>query len=122
VDHWEQLLDDAFEKWAQDPASAPGIDDPKDRKNLILRLWSGCAGAGKMIDRKTMTGPTRKELRADTFKGIDANAAVCPAYRAGVEYAFDWKDFLGQEDDVVFDGLPGDHLVRRRYNAKHSLT
>src|SRR5262245_66330789 len=39
------ILDDAFEKWASHEESAPGISAAGDRKNVILRLWAGCAGA-----------------------------------------------------------------------------
>jgi hypothetical protein len=116
---WEPILDTAFDKWAKNQVSCPRVIDPKDRKNIILRLWSACAGAGKMIDRKTMSGTTGEALRRSTFKDIDDEAAACPVFSAGMEAAVDWKDMLGQFGDIVLDGIDDPkHPIRVRYNAK----
>jgi hypothetical protein len=116
---WEPILDAAFDAWSENSASCPGVTNQPERKNIILRLWSGCAGTGKAIDRRTMSGSTSEVSRRQSFADIDGCAASCPIFRAGVQYAVDWKEHLGQLSDVVLDGIDDPlHPVRVRYEAK----
>src|SRR5688572_10763652 len=74
-------LDDVirvFTDWSADPASLPGVASPDERMNVLLRLWSGCISAGKMIALGTRSGSTSVETRANSFADIDAKAKECP--------------------------------------------
>jgi hypothetical protein len=116
VEVWAPLVNAAFTAWAEDPKSAPSLYQPSERKNILLRLWSGCAGAGKMIDFKTQDGPTDEATRKRFFDAIAEREIECPVYRAGVTYAYDWKKFLKQP--VFFDGVPATSVALVGYELE----
>lgn len=91
-----------------------GIND--NEKNAVgLRLWSGCLSAAKTIATGTMDGDNTPDMRRAAFEGeIDRTANMDPIYKAGVEVAPIWKEFLGQE--VHLEGVPETSAVRRYWN------
>jgi len=88
------------------------VDDDGVRKNLSLRLWSGCLSAAKIIALRTNDGPNTPDKRASSFRDkIDPQAQMDPIYRAGVEAAPHFKKLL--EEEYSFEGVPEDSTVRR---------
>lgn len=81
------------------------------KKNIILRLWSGCLDAAKSIATETLDGITSPETRNGHFFQIDIFARWDSVYRAGVETAPALKKRRKQY--YSFDGVPVDSMVRR---------
>jgi hypothetical protein len=119
---WRPILDAAFTSWTADSESAPQVPGPLDRKNILLRLWGGCVGAGKMV-AETNQGDDMKatvideHVRRRAFEGIDRVATLCPIFKAGVLYACDWKQSFDPPQGVCFDGVPRESVVRVRYES-----
>ena len=74
------------------------------KKNIILRLWSGCLDTAK-------SGLTSPEIRKEHFFQIDLFASWDLIYRAGVESAPPFK--RRRKESYKFEGVPNDSPVRR---------
>ncbi len=85
----------------------------KKRINISLRLWSGCLAAAKNI----AGGQNNATTRSIAFSRIDVWSKIDSVYRSGVESAPVWKRLVDQGDDISFDGVPTDSLVRRYANT-----
>ncbi len=84
------------------------------KKNVILRLWSGCLYAAKSIAVETLDGLTSPEIRKEHFFQIDLFASWDSIYRAGVESAPSFK--RRRKESYRFEGVPYDSSVRRYPN------
>jgi hypothetical protein len=94
--------------------------DDMIRKNILLRLWTGCIDAAKAIrfnyvagvrDGQVIEAPITIEYRQILFKLIDLLAKTDSIYRAGVEAAPVYKKML--KEYYSFSGVPVDSVVRR---------
>ncbi len=92
------------------PELMPDVEDPIDRLNIALRLWSGCLSAAKTIAYETRSGPNDAALRARIMPEVDAIAEGDPIYAAGVESAPAFKRPRGQ--GYSFEGVPEESRVR----------
>jgi hypothetical protein len=77
--------------------------DNKVRKNILLRLWTGCMDAAKAIrfsyvagirDGVVIEAPITLEYRKALFRLIDLLAKTDLIYRAGVEAAPEYKKLV----------------------------
>jgi hypothetical protein len=84
------------------------------KKNIILRLWSGCLDAAKSIAVQSRDGLTSPEIRKEHFFQIDLFASWDLIYRAGVESAPPFK--RRRKESYKFEGVPNDSPVRRYPN------
>ena len=89
----------------------PDVEDPTDRLNIALRLWSGCLSAAKTIAHETRSGPNDAAVRARIMPEVDAIAREDPIYAAGVESAPAFKRLRGQ--GYSLEGVPETSPVRR---------
>jgi hypothetical protein len=94
--------------------------DDNVRKNILLRLWTGCIDAAKAIrfnyvagvrDGQVIEAPITIEYRQILFKLIDLLAKSDSIYRAGVEAAPVYKKIL--KEYYSFNGVPTDSVVMR---------
>ena len=92
------------------------LDIPSEasKKNVILRLWSGCLDAAKSIALETRDGLTSPEIRKSHFYQIDLFARWDLIYCAGVESAPSFK--RRRKESYRFEGIPYDSPVRRYPN------
>jgi hypothetical protein len=90
------------------------------RKNILLRLWTGCIDAAKAIrfnyvvgvrDRQVVEAPITIDYRQILFKLIDLLAKTDSIYKAGVETAPVYKKIL--KEYYSFNGVPTDSVVMR---------
>jgi hypothetical protein len=93
------------------PEFMPDVEDPIDRLNIALRLWSGCLSAAKTIAYETRSGPNDAALRARIMPEVDTIARGDPIYAAGVESAPAFKRLRGQ--GYSLEGVPENSPVRR---------
>lgn len=93
------------------PEFMPDVENPIDRLNIALRLWSGCLAAAKTIAYETRSGPNDAVLRARIMLEVDAIAREDPIYAAGVESAPAFKRLRGQ--GYSLEGVPEESPVRR---------
>ena len=90
-----------------------------ERKNIALRLWTGCLCAAKECRRTSVAehnpdGTTKSEsqytpeMRAESFKKIMITSREDPMYEAGVEVAPIWELIENAEPDkkMYLDGIP----------------
>ncbi len=77
------------------PEFMPDVEDPIDRLNIALRLWSGCLSAARIIAYGSRSGPNDAALRAQIMPQVDAVAEEDPIYAAGVESAPAFKRRAG---------------------------
>jgi len=89
----------------------PDVPDPLERLKVVLRLWSGCLMAAKVIADETLDGANTIEDRQDHFPAIDAAAQGDRIFEAGVEAAPAFKTEM--EQHYSLDGVPEDSPVRR---------
>jgi hypothetical protein len=95
-----------------------GYDDG-ERKNIALRLWTGCLCAAKECRRTSVAehnpdGTTKSEyqytpeMRAESFKKIMITSCEDPIYEAGVEAAPVWELIENRTPDkkMYLDGIP----------------
>ena len=80
------------------------------KKNVILRLWSGCLDAARSISTETDDGITSPDSRKAHFFQIDIFAKWDSIYSAGVQTAPALKKLRKQY--YSFDGVPNDSPVR----------
>jgi hypothetical protein len=97
--------------------------DEKLRKNILLRLWTGCMDAAKAIRFSSVAGvrngvvieaPIITQHRHVSFQLIDLLAKVDLIYAAGVEAAPLYKKLVKQY--YSFNGVPSDSIVRTYSN------
>jgi hypothetical protein len=100
------LYDAAFERLAMSRDAEKLLPklSPETRKNVMLRLWSGCISAAKTIAYKTRSGRNTPETRQRAFRAIDASAESDPFVRAGVAVGPFLKATRKQR--VYMDGVP----------------
>jgi hypothetical protein len=93
------------------------------RKNILLRLWTGCMDAAKAIRFNYVAGiksghvteaPITVEYRRTLFSLIDLLARTDPIFRGGVEAAPSLKKIL--KEHYSFNGVPANSVVRRYTN------
>ena len=90
-----------------------------ERKNIALRLWTGCLCASKECRRTSVAehnpdGTTKSEyqytpeMRAESFKKIMITSREDPIYEAGVEAAPVWELIENRTPDkkMYLDGIP----------------
>jgi hypothetical protein len=90
-----------------------------ERKNIALRLWTGCLCAAKECRRTSVAehnpdGTTKSEsqytpeMRAESFKKIMATSREDPIYEAGIEAAPVWELIENRTPDkkMYLDGIP----------------
>jgi hypothetical protein len=95
-----------------------GYDDG-ERRNIALRLWTGCLCASKECRRTSVAehnpdGTTKSEyqytpeMRAESFKKIMITSCEDPIYEAGVEVAPIWELVENAVPDkkMYLDGIP----------------
>jgi hypothetical protein len=80
------------------------------KKNVILRLWSGCLDAARSISTETHDGTTSPDSRKAHFFQIDLFAKWDSIYRAGVLTAPALKKLRKQY--YSFDGVLSNSPVR----------
>ncbi len=91
----------------------------KERKNIALRLWTGCLCAAKECRRTSVSehnpdgtakreSPYTPEMRAESFKKIMITSREDPIYEAGVEAAPVWELIENAVGDkkMYLDGIP----------------
>jgi hypothetical protein len=91
----------------------------KERKNIALRLWTGCLCAAKECRRTSVSehnpdGTAKREssytpeMRAESFKKIMITSREDPIYEAGVEVAPVWELIENAVGDkkMYLDGIP----------------
>ena len=98
--------------------------DNKLRKNILLRLWTGCMEAAKAIrfsyvagirDGVVIEAPITHEYRQALFTSlIDLLSKVDIVYAAGVEAAPVYKKLV--KEYYSFAGVPPNSIVRRYSN------
>jgi hypothetical protein len=98
--------------------------DHKLRKNILLRLWTGCMEAAKAIrfsyvagirDGVVIEAPITHEYRQALFSSlIDLLSKIDLVYAAGVEAAPVYKKLL--KEHYSFAGVPLNSIVRRYPN------
>jgi hypothetical protein len=98
--------------------------DNKIRKNILLRLWTGCMEAAKAIrfnyisgikDGDVLEAPITHKYRQAIFTSlIDLQCRTDSIYRAGVEAAPVYKKLLKQY--YSFNGVPTNSIIRRYSN------
>jgi hypothetical protein len=101
--------------------------DEKVRKNILLRLWTGCIEAVKAIQVNYVAGikdgvvveaPITHEYRQALFTSlIDLQSRIDLIYRAGVEAAPAYKKLL--KEYYSFSGIPSNSIIRRYSNEYH---
>jgi hypothetical protein len=94
------------------------------RKNILLRLWTGCMEASKAIrfsyvagirDDSTIEAPITHEYRQTLFTSlIDLLSKTDSVYAAGVEAAPIYKKLV--KEYYSFGGVPLNSIVRRYSN------
>jgi hypothetical protein len=90
-----------------------------ERKNIALRLWTGCLCAAKECRRTSIAehnpdGTTKSEsqytpeMRAESFKMIMITSREDPIYEAGIEAAPVWELIENRTPDkkMYLDGIP----------------
>jgi hypothetical protein len=97
--------------------------DEKLRKNILLRLWTGCMDAAKAIRFSSVAGirdgvvieaPITTQHRHILFQLIDLLAKTDLIYAAGVEAAPLYKKLVKQY--YSFNGVPSDSIVIKHSN------
>jgi hypothetical protein len=98
--------------------------DDKVRKNILLRLWTGCIEAAKAIrfnyvagikDGVIVEAPITHEYRQALFTSlIDLQCRIDLIYGAGVEAAPAYKKLL--KEYYSFSGVPSNSIIRRYSN------
>jgi hypothetical protein len=98
--------------------------DDKVRKNILLRLWTGCVEAAKAIrfnyvagikDGVVVEAPITHEYRQALFTSlIDLQSRIDLIYGAGVEAAPAYKKLL--KEYYSFSGVPSNSIIRRYSN------
>jgi hypothetical protein len=98
--------------------------DDKVRKNILLRLWTGCIEAAKAIrfthvggikDGILVEAPITHEYHQALFTSlIDLQCRIDAIYRAGVEAAPAYKKLL--KEYYSFSGVPSNSIIRRYSN------
>jgi hypothetical protein len=98
--------------------------DDKVRKNILLRLWTGCIEAAKAIrfnyvagikDGVLVEAPITHEYRQAIFTSlIDLQSKINSIYRAGVEAAPTYKKLL--KEYYSLSGVPSNSIIRRYSN------
>jgi hypothetical protein len=101
--------------------------DDKVRKNILLRLWTGCIEAAKAIrfnyvagikDGVIVEAPITHEYRQALFTSlIDLQSRIDLIYGAGVEAAPAYKKLL--KEYYSFSGIPSNSIIRRYSNEYH---
>jgi hypothetical protein len=100
--------------------------DDKVRKNISLRLWTGCIETAKAIqfnyvieikDGIVREASITHEDRKALFTLIDLKSRIDLVYRAGVEAAPAYKKLLKQH--YSFSGVPSNSIIRRYSNEYH---
>jgi hypothetical protein len=112
--HMMNALNTLFGDWARNPNAAPGCASAAERKNVLLRLWSGCIGTAKTIKHQpNQPQPTTPEERAAAFTIlINPHCAECPIYAAGSIAAVHFMSVTRpQAHELRFEGVPVGSLV-----------
>lgn len=99
----------------------------KGRKNILLRLWTGCIEAAKAIrfthvagikDGVVVEAPITYEYRQALFTSlIDLQSRIDLIYGAGVEAAPAYKKLL--KEYYSLSGVPSNSIIRRYSNEYH---
>ena len=98
--------------------------DEKVRKNILLRLWTGCIEAAKAIrfnyvagikDGFVVEAPITLQYHQALFTSlIDLHSRIDLIYAAGVEAAPAYKKLL--KEYYSFRGVPSNSIIRRYSN------
>ena len=97
--------------------------DDMIRKNILLRLWTGCIDTAKAIrftyvaglrEGQVIEAPITLEYRQSIFTLIDLLSKTDLIYKAGIEAAPAYKKIL--EQHYSFNGVPLDSAVRKYPN------
>jgi hypothetical protein len=98
--------------------------DNNVRKNILLRLWTGCMDAAKAIRFSYVAGvregvvieaPITLEYRQALFRLIHLLAKTDLIYRAGVEAAPAYKKLV--KEYYSFNGVSSDSIIRKYTNG-----
>ena len=98
--------------------------DEKVRKNILLRLWTGCIEAAKAIrfnyvagikDGFVVEAPITLQYHQALFTSlIDLHSRIDLIYAAGVEAAPAYKKLL--KEYYSFRGVPSNSIIKRYSN------
>jgi hypothetical protein len=109
IERWRTSLSEAAGEMAKDAASLPDVVDERERKNILLRFWSGCMSAAKTIALETRNGPNTETYRTASSLLLDSRAKDDPVYAAGVVAAPSFK--AGRKETYSLAGVPAGSLV-----------
>lgn len=116
---WQSSLGRAADILAQNPSSIIGVSNPKDRANIILRLWAGCMSAAKTIALQTRAGPNSIKSRAKLAPFLNTISANDPICAAGIAAAPLFK--ANRKEFYSLKGLPSGSLVATNRVQKWEL-
>jgi hypothetical protein len=103
-----------FLDWVRDPDKAPDCASLAERKNVLLRLWSGCLCTAKHIKHHTNDGPLSPSEREEVFvRTINPRCAECSIYGAGSLAAVQLMlvERPHKLEELCFEGVPEGSLV-----------
>jgi hypothetical protein len=86
------------------------VSDANIRKNIAIRIWSGCLDAAKNISFRTMDGPVTPQIRQLSFFIIDHWTSKDLIYGSGIQCAPAFKKLHRQY--YTFNGVPPSSIVR----------
>lgn len=96
-------------EWVKKVMPYPKLTD-KERIALVLRLWSGCISAAKLLSDKDNNGPIDSKYRSEGFQSIDEYSKEDQLFSAGVECAQEYRK-IGNEP-IFLEGVPKNSVVR----------
>jgi hypothetical protein len=109
LERWRTSLDQAAGEMAAEDNSVPGVANPDERKNILLRLWSGCMTAAKTIALGTRAGPNTEAQRTAGALLFAMKCTNDPIYTAGVVAAPSFK--AGRKEQYSLQGIPAGSVV-----------
>ena len=89
------------------------IGDANVILNIVLRLYSGCLSAAKVIALLTNDGPNTPERRAEQAVTVDFIAQSDTIYNAGAEAAPSFKRLRREPFSLI--GIPENSVIRKRF-------
>jgi hypothetical protein len=109
LEAWRASLSEAAGQMAADPSSLPDVADERERKNVLLRLWSSCMSAAKTIALGTRNGPNTEAYRTASALMLAQKAKDDPVFAAGLVAAPSFK--AGRREQYSVNGVPADSLL-----------
>jgi hypothetical protein len=95
----------------------PDVNKGSERKNIALRLWSGCMDGAKTTRDKFVSGGTEIRLAPDDRREADIlirqEGLTDPIYMSGVEAALFFELVENKHSERYLEGIPLDSAVRR---------